>query len=131
VKVGVQSRLTKAGDLYFVNSEPITLLLMKSRNAWRGNAALFGQDRDLRQRLRHHTQQDVVADFHHARQLALTDIGNAAAEQGEVGFSHLELRFGARGYHRQQTGLDHLGVAGYRCRQHRDATSRSLFADRG
>src|SRR5262252_9816535 len=39
VKVVAQSRLTRAGDLYAVNIEPMTLLLRNARKAWRGTRA--------------------------------------------------------------------------------------------
>src|SRR5205823_5333216 len=44
VNVVVQSRLTSAGLLYAVKMDPMTLLLMKARNACRGTPALLASN---------------------------------------------------------------------------------------
>ena len=58
------------------------------------HSALLGQNGDLGQRLGEHTQQDVVTDLDHARQLAVADIGDAAAEQSEKGLGNPVLLLG-------------------------------------
>ena len=50
-----------------------------------GYAVLFRENRDLSQRLGHDSEIDVVADLDDARALAVADIGDAAAEQLEIG----------------------------------------------
>ena len=55
----------------------MTLLLMKARKAWRGNAHLVGEERDLDQVLDHDAEHDVVGDLADARELAVADVGDA------------------------------------------------------
>ncbi len=95
------------------------------------HAAFLGEDGDLGQVLRDHAEEDVVADLHDTRELALADIAHTLAQRLHIGERLVDGRLVARGDDAETAGLDHLGVAAHGRVDHRGADLGGRSARRG
>ena len=76
-----------------------------------GRACLLRQDGDLGERLRDHAEEDVVADLHDARELALADVADPLAQGLQVRERLLIGGPAARDDDAEPSSLDHLAVS--------------------
>ena len=90
------------------------------------DAAFLGEHCDFGEALRVYAEQQVVADLHHSRELALAHVGYPPADRLEVALGNVECLAGPGRDDGELARLDHLAVAADGRSEHVHAHRRRL-----